>query len=456
MRFFYFFGLGCALLASPLNAQQLTIPEMMRPMYGKIVQGVSQWGETEWSTAVAQQMMTKSGPAVQDSLRLSRIEELTRGVWMIYAPIVNVVVIDTDEGLVLIDAGHAAAGPAILKLIRSVSDKPIHTVVYTHGHTDHAFGAWALLEAGETPQIIATKQASERMQRYVTMRGHFAKYLPQAVEIMPKTLDDLELPTVTFEKEYRFSVGGELIILRQHRGETEGHLYAWLPERKLIAVGDFWQGFLSNAGNGRRQQRHLEDWTLALREMHDLDVEWMLPAHGKPAKGSSEIRAELMAVIEAYQYVIDYTLEALNNGVQPYLIIEQFTWPEKFANDPRLQPRYNTAQDMVKVLLREYTGWWNGLPADWSPSPMQAQAKAIVAMAGGLESMLEKTRDLMASDPSMGLHMAQWAWLAEPDQSDVRDVYAQALFRKGMLDDVTGMEASAYIQTLRQLMAQSR
>lgn len=447
-------GLGLTVAVLPVSAQELTIPEMMKPMYGKIVQGVSQWGETEWSTAVAQEMMTKSGPAVDDSLRLSRIEEVTPGVWMIYAPIVNVVVIDTDEGLVLIDAGHAAAGPAILKLLRSVSDKPIHTVVYTHGHTDHAFGAWALLEAGEQPQIIATKQASERMQRYVTMRGHFGKYLPQAVEIMPKTLDDIDLPTVTFEKEYRFTVGGEDIILRQHRGETDGHLYAWLPKRKLIAVGDFWQGFLSNAGNGRRQQRHIEDWTRALQEMHDLDVEWMLPAHGKPAIGSASIRSELMAVINAYQYVIDYTLDALNKGIQPYLIVEQFTWPEKFANDDRLQPRYNTAQDMVKVLVREYTGWWNGLPADWSPATMQSQAKAIVSLAGGIDAMLDKARAFIASDPAMGLHMAQWAWLAEPDNADVKAVYAQALYRKGMTENVTGMEASVYIQTLRQLMAQ--
>lgn len=454
MRLLTVLGLSLVIVSVPLSAQDMSMADMMRPMYGKIIQGVSQWGETEWSTAVAQQMMTKSGPAVEDSLRLSRIEEVTSGVWMIYAPIVNVVVIDTKQGLVLIDAGHAAAGPAILKLIRSVSDKPIHTVVYTHGHTDHAFGTWALLEAGEQPQIIATKQASERMQRYVTMRGHFAKYLPQAVDIMPKTLDDLDLPTITFEKEYRFEVGGEEIILRQHRGETDGHLYAWLPEKKIIAVGDFWQGFLSNAGNGRRQQRHLEDWTRALQEMHDLDVEWMLPAHGKPAIGAADIRTELMAVIKAYQYVIDYTLAALNEGIQPYLIIEQFTWPDVFASDERLQPRYNTAQDMVKVLVREYTGWWNGLPADWSPATMHDQAKTIVALAGGLEAMLVKTRDLIDSDPSMGLHMAQWAWLADSTHPEVKAVYAKALYRKGMMDNVTGMEASVYVQTMRQLMAQ--
>jgi hypothetical protein len=85
---------------------------------------------------------------------------------------------------------------------------------------------------------------------------------------------------------------------------------------------------------------------------------------------------------------------------------------------------------------------------------MQEQAKTIVAMAGGKHAMLEKTRALLESDPSMGLHMAQWAWLADPLDPEVKAVYVDALYRKGMSDEVTGMEASVYIQTLRQLIAQ--
>ncbi|MEY3018840.1 MAG: hypothetical protein RL336_1975, partial [Pseudomonadota bacterium] len=198
MRYMKIVFASLVLVFSPslLANEAQDIGSKIKPLYGKLIQGVAQWGETEWSPLVSMQMMTKFGPAVDESKRLSRIEKVGEGVWMIYAPIVNVVVIETSEGLVLIDSGHASAGPAIVNLLRSVSDKPVHTVVYTHGHIDHAFGAWALLEAGEHPQIIATKQASERMQRYVTMRGHFAKYLPQAVQYMPQTLDDLVLPTV--------------------------------------------------------------------------------------------------------------------------------------------------------------------------------------------------------------------------------------------------------------------
>ena len=41
---------------------------------------------------------------------------------MIYLPLVNVVVFETDDGLVLMDARMAAAGPVIRELIVSVTD----------------------------------------------------------------------------------------------------------------------------------------------------------------------------------------------------------------------------------------------------------------------------------------------------------------------------------------------
>jgi glyoxylase-like metal-dependent hydrolase (beta-lactamase superfamily II) len=44
-------------------------------------------------------------------------------------------------------------------------------VVYTHGHVDHAYGSWALLEAGERPEIVATEALPRRFERYIRLRG---------------------------------------------------------------------------------------------------------------------------------------------------------------------------------------------------------------------------------------------------------------------------------------------
>ena len=41
------------------------------------------------------------------------------------------------------------------ELIRKETDAPLHTVVFTHGHLDHAFGLKPWLDAGERPRVIA-------------------------------------------------------------------------------------------------------------------------------------------------------------------------------------------------------------------------------------------------------------------------------------------------------------
>ena len=125
-----------------------------------------------WSNAIARDIFAASEQGIQDAKALGTIEEVAPRTWMIYLPLVNVVVFETDEGLVLVDAGTAAEGPAIAELVASVSSMPIHTIIYTHGHSDHAFGTWALV--GDNPQIIATDALVARFDRYRKLRGSVA------------------------------------------------------------------------------------------------------------------------------------------------------------------------------------------------------------------------------------------------------------------------------------------
>lgn len=412
------------------------------------------WGG--WAPTVGQGMYLRSGQAVEDSYALTRIEPVADRTWIIYAPLANGILLDTDEGLVLIDTGPAAAGPAILKAIRSVSDKPLHTLIYTHGHSDHAYGSWAFLEAGEKPQIIAHEGAMQRMRNHVLMRGNYANLLPQPLQSMPDSIEELPLPTQTFQDRLELEIGGERLVLQHRRGETDDHLYVWIPERKIIASGDFWFGFLPNAGNGRRLQRYPEEWAAALEEMSQLGAEMLLPSHGKPVMGNAEISEELMVVANALRYIVDYTKDGLNRGLDKHQIVENFVWPDKFASNPRLKPEHAAPVDIVKMVIKQYTGWWNGLPADWNPEPMQVQARELVRLAGGMDALLERTKQLIEPQPALALHLAQWAWLAEPEQSQVRAVYADALYARGLQPGAPLMEIQAYTQMLGRLQQYSQ
>jgi glyoxylase-like metal-dependent hydrolase (beta-lactamase superfamily II) len=52
----------------------------------------------------------------------------------------SVTVIRTEAGLVFIDTAKPDTAGRTLALVRTWDGSPVHTVIYTHGHTDHTSG----------------------------------------------------------------------------------------------------------------------------------------------------------------------------------------------------------------------------------------------------------------------------------------------------------------------------
>jgi alkyl sulfatase BDS1-like metallo-beta-lactamase superfamily hydrolase len=385
-----------------------------------------------FSRHVAQNMFSRLPEAIEDARAKSEIIEVAPRTWLIRLPIVNAVLFETDEGLVLVDVGMGPGGPAIVDAIRSVSDKPLHTLVYTHGHVDHANGAWALMEAGLAPQhVVAHEAITERFERYIGLRGSLAHYMSQPEDQLPAGRDYYVWPTATFDDRLELEIGGETFVLQHHKGETDDHLYAWVPSRGALASADFYQGFLPNAGNGKRVQRHVAEWIVALREMADLEPRVLLPAHGEASTDTAEIQRNFRALADALEHIRNHTLAGLNAGLRKDEIFGSLDWPERFAADPTLNIQYVTPQDISKMVLKRYTGWWNDLPSNWTPASMQDQAQAIVEMAGGLQALDTHARQLLLEDVQLACHLADWAFYAEPEspvaQQLIIDVYKQRI-----------------------------
>src|SRR5579871_699648 len=53
----------------------------------------------------------------------------------------NTTAIRTGDGLVLIDSGSRDTGQQTLASLRRWDSSRVHTVIYTHGHIDHTWGA---------------------------------------------------------------------------------------------------------------------------------------------------------------------------------------------------------------------------------------------------------------------------------------------------------------------------
>ena len=100
----------------------------------------------------------------------SRDQKVSEDLYMFWG-FGNVAVAITNEGLVIIDTSSRNHGDSIVKRIRGITQLPIHTIIYTHGHLDHIGGAASFMkdaaERGDPkPRIIAHELVSKRLDRY--------------------------------------------------------------------------------------------------------------------------------------------------------------------------------------------------------------------------------------------------------------------------------------------------
>ena len=424
--------------------------ELLLLEYPRMLKAIAEGGAFggDFSKAVGQDIFGMSPQALSDVEEMSRIVEVAPRTWIIYMPIVNVVLFETDEGLVLIDTGYKASGETIKRLMKSVSDKPLHTIIYTHGHTDHAYGTWALME--DNPQVVAHTLLAPRFDRYLRLRGSLANYMSQPLESLPKTREDMVYPTREFNQSLTLTIGGEEFILRHHRGETDDQLYVWVPGRKALSTADYYQGFLPNAGNGKRMQRYPEEWATALREMATENAEILLPAHGEAITDPAIIKENLTVLADALQYIVDTTIEGLNTGVRKDLIYQSVELPEALAAHPTLKVQYVSPKDISKMVLKNYTGWWDDVPSNWTPALLEDQGREIVSLAGGMAALDDRARQLISTDIKMASHLADWAWYANPDDPIAQQLVIDVYRNRVMDSDTNTMEMLNYIKVMTQ------
>jgi glyoxylase-like metal-dependent hydrolase (beta-lactamase superfamily II) len=304
------------------------------------------------------------------------------------ADYVNLTAFETSEGLFLVDTGMVAAGPRVFEEIRKRTKAPLHTVVYTHGHLDHAFGLAPWLEAGERPRVVAHENVVRRFRTYMKtapMNVHVNRVqfgIEEAIH-WPEKQEDFFWPDTTYRDRLSLRIGGERFELRHAKGETDDATWVWAPERAIVCSGDLWVGILPNCGNPQKVQRHPEEWADALEAIASVGAELLLPGHGHPVEGGDVIRRWCLNSAEALRAIVRQTLEGLNAGRTHEEILASIRIPEHLAEEPYLDALYDRPEFIARNVIRKYGGWWNGFSAQVMPARMEDQAKEVARGPGG-------------------------------------------------------------------------
>ena len=154
------------------------------------------------------------GPTV-DPAKGYRTQKLGAGLYMVTDGAYQSMFMTYEDGVVVVDAPPSYASH-IPTAIAEVTDKPITHLVYSHYHVDHIGGATTL---GGRPIIIAQKETNRLLAR----------------DKDPKR----PLATVTFDDQYRLSVGSQVLDL-SYRGiaHAPGNIFIHAPKQRTLMIVD--------------------------------------------------------------------------------------------------------------------------------------------------------------------------------------------------------------------------
>ena len=351
------------------------------------------------------------------------------------ASLANVTAFRTGAGLVLVDTGGYLLAPLVHQQIRAwAPDAPLNTAIYSHGHVDHVFGVPLFEQEARDndwppPWVIAHANVPRRFDRYRLTAGYNAWINRRQFGI-----PELEWPT-----EYRYpdeiyhhstvvEVAGDRFELNHARGETDDHTWTWVPTRGVLCCGDLFIWATPNAGNPQKAQRHPRDWALALRQMATLGAEMMLPGHGPPVLGPHRVRAALNDTATLLESLLEQSLALMNEGARLDRLLVEVRAPEELLERPYLRAVYDEPEFIVRNIWRLYGGWYDGNPAHLKPAPEAALAAELASLAGGPGRLAARAREL--EDLRLAGHLAELAFLAAPEDPDVRAAHAEVFGRR--------------------------
>ncbi len=213
------------------------------------------------------------------------IQPVTEGVWAIVGPLeqrnpenlannATFGLIETDEGLVLVDPGGSWKGAkAIHDEIRKLSELPVKYVINTGGQ-DHRWlgnGYWQELGAVVIASDAAVEDHRNRAQDHMIALSQF----------LGDRLDGTEpaYADVTFENDYTLEIGGfSFEIMHRGAAHTPGDIFIWLDERDVMFTGDI--VYVDRIlGNG--PARNTKSWVEVFDAMAAFEPAHIVPGHGR-------------------------------------------------------------------------------------------------------------------------------------------------------------------------------
>jgi cyclase len=132
----------------------------------------------------------------------------------------NTGVFVTNAGVIVVDTKLAGWGQVLLEKIKTVTDKPVTTIINTHTHGDHT-GSNSMFPA--TVEIVAHENTKANMEKMEAFKGDNAKFVAKK----------------TYTDKLSLGSGKDRVDLYYFgRGHTNGDTWVVYPSVRVMQTGD--------------------------------------------------------------------------------------------------------------------------------------------------------------------------------------------------------------------------
>src|SRR5215467_11194503 len=203
--------------------------------------------------ALSMVVIARQGPApqagAQQAPKVVEVEKLKENLYVLKGGGGNTAVFVTSTGVVVVDAKNPGWGQPILDKIKTLTTKPVTTLINTHTHGDHVSGN---VEFPSTVDIIVQENTKANMAKMIPNSTAQDQTVP--AQTIFQQNGGKGLPKRTFKDKMTLFKGADEVDLYYFgRGHTNGDAWVLFPALKTVHAGDIFSGKnlpLLDANNG--------------------------------------------------------------------------------------------------------------------------------------------------------------------------------------------------------------
>src|SRR5437667_4352388 len=173
----------------------------------------------------------------QAQARVVDVDKLRDNLYVLRGGGGNTAIFIAANGVVVVDTKNPGWGQPILEKIKTLTDKPVTTIINTHTHGDHVSGN---VEFPATVEVIVHENTAANMQE---MRASTQTAPSGQPPNIFKANNGRGMPKKTFKDRMTIGTGADRIDLYYFgRGHTNGDAWVVFPALRAMHAGDIFSG----------------------------------------------------------------------------------------------------------------------------------------------------------------------------------------------------------------------